>query len=128
MLFLSYFIVAIGKSKSSSTTKIEIGSAGDPHITTEEEVNKQILQHEKSGAGVLWQVKTRHGEQASLLTLIKDVVGIVAMLGKVEDANLSRCFCIYVFLLACEIMHSFQSCNLIASLFPWSLSHYLKAR
>ncbi|KAK2362504.1 protein DEFECTIVE IN MERISTEM SILENCING [Trifolium repens] len=88
--------VAIGKSKSSSTTKIEIGNAGDPHITTEEEVNKQILQHEKSGAGVLWQVKTRHGEQASLLTLIKDVVGIVAMLGKVEDANLSRLFSEYL--------------------------------
>ncbi|WJX83819.1 hypothetical protein P8452_66451 [Trifolium repens] len=70
--------VAIGKSKSSSTTKIEIGNAGDPHITTEEEV------------------KTRHGEQASLLTLIKDVVGIVAMLGKVEDANLSRLFSEYL--------------------------------
>jgi hypothetical protein len=58
------------------------------------------LQHEKSGAGVLWQVKTRHGEQASLLTLIKDVVGIVAMLGKVEDDNLSRCFLYICFLFA----------------------------
>ncbi|CAJ2671453.1 unnamed protein product [Trifolium pratense] len=87
---------AIGKSKSSHTTKIEIGNADDPRITTEEEVNKQILQHEKSGAGILWQVKTRHGEQASLLTLIKDVVGIVAMLGKVEDDNLSRLFSEYL--------------------------------
>jgi hypothetical protein len=70
------------------------------------------LQHEKSGAGILCQVKTRHEEQASVLALAKDVVGIVAMLGKVEDSNLSRCFFAYMFFFfACEIMHSFQSCN-----------------
>jgi hypothetical protein len=81
------------------------------------------LQHEKSGAGVLWQVKTRHGEQASLLTLIKDVVGIVAMLGKVEDANLSRCFFVYMF--SFWLAKSCTRFNLvIAFLFPWSLSHY----
>lgn len=84
------FIVTIGKSKSSSTPKT--GNADDSHSTTEEEVNKQILQHEKTAAGILCQVKTRHGAQASLLTLSKDVVGIVAMLGKVEDDNLSRYF------------------------------------
>lgn len=82
------FTVAIGKSKSSSTAKI--GNADDLHITTEEEVNKQILQHEKSAAGILCQVKTHHGAQASLLGLTQDVVGVVAMLGKVEDDNLSR--------------------------------------
>ncbi|WJX34219.1 hypothetical protein P8452_22351 [Trifolium repens] len=86
--------VAIGKSKSPSTTKI--GNADDHRITTEEEVNKQILQHEKSGAGILCQVKTRHEEQASVLALAKDVVGIVAMLGKVEDSNLSRLFSEYL--------------------------------
>ncbi|GAU51610.1 hypothetical protein TSUD_414420 [Trifolium subterraneum] len=88
------FGVAIGKSKSPSTTKI--GNANGPRITTEEEVNKQILQHEKSGAGILCQVKTRHGAQASVLTLTKDVVGVVAVLGKVEDDNLSRLFSEYL--------------------------------
>ncbi|WJX34220.1 hypothetical protein P8452_22351 [Trifolium repens] len=68
--------VAIGKSKSPSTTKI--GNADDHRITTEEEV------------------KTRHEEQASVLALAKDVVGIVAMLGKVEDSNLSRLFSEYL--------------------------------
>lgn len=86
--------VAIGKSKSSSTAKI--GNADDLHITTEEEVNKQILQHEKSAAGILCQVKTHHGAQASLLGLTQDVVGVVAMLGKVEDDNLSRLFSEYL--------------------------------
>lgn len=86
--------VAIGKSKSSSTTKI--GNADDLHITTEEEVNKQIMQHEKSAAGILCQVKTHHGAQASLLALTQDVVGVVAMLGKVEDDNLSRLFSEYL--------------------------------
>ncbi|CAJ2667462.1 unnamed protein product [Trifolium pratense] len=84
---------AIGKSKSPSTTKIV---NDDPRITTEEEVNKQILQHEKFGAGILCQVKTRHGALASVLTLTKDVVGFVAMLGKIEDDNLSRLFAEYL--------------------------------
>ncbi|CAI8598357.1 unnamed protein product [Vicia faba] len=81
---------AIGKSKSSST------NGEDTRSTTEEEVHKQILQHEKSAAGVLYQMKTRHGAHASLLTLTKDVLGIVPMLGRVEDDNLSRLFSEYL--------------------------------
>ncbi|CAL5204060.1 unnamed protein product [Lathyrus oleraceus] len=79
--------VAIGKSKSSSTTKID---------NAEEEVDKQILQHEKSAASVLCQIKTRYGAHASLLTLRKEVIGIVPMLGRVEDDNLSRLFSEYL--------------------------------
>lgn len=85
-VFLFLFIVNIQKTKSSSSTKI--GNVEDPHGTIEE-VNKQILQHEKSAASILCQLRNCHGAQASL-TLTKDVVGIVAMLGKVEDENLSR--------------------------------------
>lgn len=84
-VFLFLFIVNIQKTKSST----KIGNVEDPHGTIEE-VNKQILQHEKSAASILCQLRTCHGAQASLLTLTKDVVGIVAMLGKVEDENLSR--------------------------------------
>lgn len=62
----------------------------NPNPTNDEEVNKQILQHEKSAAGILCQLRIHHGAQASHLTLTKDVVGIVATLGKVEDDNLSR--------------------------------------
>ncbi|CAK8567595.1 unnamed protein product [Lathyrus sativus] len=81
---------AIGKSKSSST------NGEDTRNTIEEEVHKQILQHEKSAAGVLCQLKTRHGGHASFLTLTKDVLGIVPMLGRVEDDNLSRLFSEYL--------------------------------
>ncbi|KAK9196376.1 hypothetical protein WN943_004504 [Citrus x changshan-huyou] len=55
----------------------------------EEETTGQILQHEKSAAGVLCQLKTRHCTQASHLTFTKDVLGIVASLGQLEDENLS---------------------------------------
>ncbi|TKY74088.1 DEFECTIVE IN MERISTEM SILENCING 3 [Spatholobus suberectus] len=86
--------VAIGKSESSS--KAKIGDMDNPNPTNDEEVNKQILQHEKSAAGILCQLKICHGAQASHLTLTKDVVGIVATLGKVEDDNLSRLFSEYL--------------------------------
>ncbi|XP_027338793.1 protein DEFECTIVE IN MERISTEM SILENCING 3-like [Abrus precatorius] len=86
--------VSIGKLESSSTTKI--GDTDNPHPTIDEEVNKQILQQDKSAAGILCQLKIRHGAQASHLTLIKDVVGIVTLLGKVKDDNLSRLFSEYL--------------------------------
>ncbi|KAK7353361.1 hypothetical protein VNO80_18807 [Phaseolus coccineus] len=80
--------VTIGKSESSS--KATAGDMNNPPSTNDEEVDKQISQHEKSAAGILCQLKIRHGAQASQLTTTKDVVGIVATLGKVEDDNLSR--------------------------------------
>jgi len=66
------------------------GNMDNPHSTNDEEVNKQILQHEKSAAGILCELKIHHGAQTSHLTSTKDVVGVVATLGKVEDDNLSR--------------------------------------
>ncbi|KAJ1382820.1 hypothetical protein SESBI_43942, partial [Sesbania bispinosa] len=86
--------VTIGKMESSSTNQIDI--VDNHHLTIDQDVNKQILQHEKSAAGILCQLKTRLGAQASNLTWTKDVVGIVAMLGKVEDDNLSRLFSEYL--------------------------------
>ncbi|XP_058781451.1 protein DEFECTIVE IN MERISTEM SILENCING 3-like [Vicia villosa] len=86
--------VAIGKSKSSITTKID--NAEDTCRTTEEEVLKQILQHEKSAIGFLCQMMTRREALASLFTLTYDVLGMVSMLGRVEDDNLSRLFAEYL--------------------------------
>ncbi|XP_065867907.1 protein DEFECTIVE IN MERISTEM SILENCING 3-like isoform X2 [Euphorbia lathyris] len=57
---------------------------------SEEETVKQILQHETSAAGILCQLTTRHGTHAPQLGFTKDVLGIVATLGKVDDDNLSR--------------------------------------
>ncbi|VVA11276.1 PREDICTED: LOC110908131 isoform [Prunus dulcis] len=80
--------VILGKYHTSTASKIE--NEDHSHCKSEEETTKKILQREKSAAGILWQLKTRHGTQAAHLTLTKDVLGIVAMLGKVEDDNLSR--------------------------------------
>ncbi|KAM5557604.1 protein DEFECTIVE IN MERISTEM SILENCING 3 [Rosa sericea] len=76
--------VMLGNYHSSTTTT----TANDNH--SREETTKKILQCEKSAAGILWQLKARHGNQAADLPLTKDIVGIVAMLGKVDDDNLSR--------------------------------------
>lgn len=61
---------------------------------SENETVEQILKYEKSAAAILCQLKIRHGSQASHLTLAKDVLGIVATLGKVDDENLSRSVCL----------------------------------
>ncbi|KOM41335.1 hypothetical protein LR48_Vigan04g153300 [Vigna angularis] len=86
--------VTIGKSESSSMATA--GNMDNQPSTNDEDVDKQILQYEKSAAGILCELKIRHGAQTSLLTSTKDIVGIVATLGKVEDDNLSRLFSEYL--------------------------------
>ncbi|XP_010267598.1 PREDICTED: protein DEFECTIVE IN MERISTEM SILENCING 3 isoform X2 [Nelumbo nucifera] len=80
--------VSLGKYHSSSEAKIETENLN--HFQTEEDTIEQILRQEKSAAGILCQLKMRHGTQASYLPLTKDVLGIVATLGKVDNDNLSR--------------------------------------
>lgn len=86
----------LGKNHSSSTTP---AAANDNH--SQEETTEKILQCKKSAAGILWQLKARHGNQVADLPLTKDVVGIVAMLGNVDDDILSRSECKY---LLCSII------------------------
>ncbi|XP_074359761.1 protein DEFECTIVE IN MERISTEM SILENCING 3-like [Apium graveolens] len=63
---------------------------------SEDETNRNILKLEKSAAGLICQLKTRHGSQVSHSPLVKDVMGIVATLGKVDDENLSRLLAEYL--------------------------------
>ncbi|XP_044505582.1 protein DEFECTIVE IN MERISTEM SILENCING 3-like isoform X2 [Mangifera indica] len=86
--------VILGKYHSSSGPKTE--NENHFSLQSEEETTGQILQHEKSAAGVFCKLKTRHGSQASHLQSTKDVLGIVASLGIVEDENLSRIFSEYL--------------------------------
>ncbi|XWS48575.1 hypothetical protein CRYUN_Cryun13aG0088500 [Craigia yunnanensis] len=86
--------VMLGKYHSSSAPTIE--NKDHSHLQSEEETTEQILRHEKSAAAILCQLKTLHGTQASLLTSTKDVLGVVATLGKVDDENLSRLFSEYL--------------------------------
>lgn len=90
-IFLS---VVLGKYHYATQPKIE----NDHHSSnqSEEETLEQILRREKSAAGILCQLRLRHGTDASHLSLIKDVLGIVATLGRVDDDNLSRSVGIYM--------------------------------
>lgn len=87
-LLISTLTVSLGKYHSASGPLNDNDSLS--HSQSEEEVIEQILRHDKSAAGILCLLKTRHIIQASNLTLTKDVLGIVATLGKVHDENLSR--------------------------------------
>lgn len=86
--------VSLGKYHSASGPLNDNDSLS--HSQSEEEVIEQILRHDKSAAGILCLLKTRHIIQASNLTLTKDVLGIVATLGKVHDENLSRLMSEYI--------------------------------
>ncbi|KAK4277569.1 hypothetical protein QN277_015547 [Acacia crassicarpa] len=78
----------IGSLCPISTPKIDDGDRCPPG--NEEEITEKILQHKESAAGILCELKSNQGTQASHLMLLKDVVGVVATLGKVDDDNLSR--------------------------------------
>ncbi|XP_039035635.1 protein DEFECTIVE IN MERISTEM SILENCING 3-like isoform X2 [Hibiscus syriacus] len=80
--------VMLGKYQSSNAPTIE--NKDHSHLQSEEETTEQLLRREKSAAGILYELRTHHDTQASHLTLLKDILGAVATLGKVDDENLSR--------------------------------------
>lgn len=86
--------VALGKYHSGTTPGIE--KDGLSYVKSEDETLEQISRHDKSAAAVLCHLKTLHGTQASILPLTKDVIGIVATLGRVEDDSLSRALSDYL--------------------------------
>ncbi|XP_060212087.1 protein DEFECTIVE IN MERISTEM SILENCING 3 isoform X2 [Lycium barbarum] len=80
--------VALGNYEAASKSGSENEELS--HVQSEEETIEHMLKHGKSAAGIWYQLKSQYGTQASHLPLMKDVLGIVAMLGKVDDDNLSR--------------------------------------
>ncbi|CAN4089562.1 unnamed protein product [Withania somnifera] len=76
--------VALGKIHSASGTCSENKESSNGR--NEEEIIQQIIRYDKSAAAICCQLKT----QSTHLPLMKDVMGIVALLGKVDDDNLSR--------------------------------------
>lgn len=50
----------------------------------------QVPIQANSAGGVLYKVQRCNGTQVSNIPLFKDVLGIVAVLGKVDNDNLSR--------------------------------------
>ncbi|XP_042487850.1 protein DEFECTIVE IN MERISTEM SILENCING 3-like isoform X2 [Macadamia integrifolia] len=85
----SIFDIQVTRGKYHSS-EVKNENENNNHFQTEEDTVEQILRHEKSAAAILYQLKTRHGTQAPNLALTKDVLGIVATLGKVDNDNLSR--------------------------------------
>lgn len=77
-----------GKCQSDSEQKVE--NLDVPHDQSEEETIKRILMHANSAARILCQLKTHNEIQAYDGLWMKDVVGIVATLGKLENDNLSK--------------------------------------
>ncbi|XP_058218932.1 uncharacterized protein LOC131329669 isoform X3 [Rhododendron vialii] len=86
--------VSLGTYESSSAPLME--AEDYTRMESEEETVDHIIKHEKSAAGILCSLKSSHGSQASHLLLTKDVLGIVAQLGKVDDDNLSRLLAEYL--------------------------------
>lgn len=60
-----------------------------PVVNTEKQTNEQILQLGNTAAAIICQMDIYRG-LASNIPVTKDVIGIVATLGKVTDRNLSR--------------------------------------
>ncbi|CAI0541725.1 unnamed protein product [Linum tenue] len=79
--------VTLSKYHSSAAT----GTENEERTSqSEEETIKQILQYGPSAASIWCQLRANHTSYASYPTLTKDVIGIVATLGRVDDDNLSR--------------------------------------
>lgn len=75
--------VTLGKYHSSTAPKIENEDLS--HMQSEEATVGNIMKHENTAAAIWCQVK-RHRNQAAHM---KDVLGVVATLGKANDDNLS---------------------------------------
>lgn len=82
--------VAIGKYHTSTESVTE---KVDAQI---EEGTSEYLNQGKSAAGIICQLKACHEIQVSHSPLVKDVLGIVATLGKVDDENLGRLLAEYL--------------------------------
>ncbi|KAL3342277.1 hypothetical protein AABB24_026345, partial [Solanum stoloniferum] len=80
--------VVLGKTHSASETGSENKESSNGQ--NEEETIEQILSFDKSAASICVQLQKRTGTQITQIPFMKDMIGIVALLGKVDDDNLSR--------------------------------------
>lgn len=60
------------------------------HQQSEQQTIECILKQEKSAAAIVCSIKIHQLSQSSKLPFTKDVLGVVATLGKVMDDNFSR--------------------------------------
>nr|CAB3475627.1 unnamed protein product [Digitaria exilis] len=62
----------------------------------EQRTIKSILDQDNTAAAIICQMKVRYHERTSNMALMKDILGFVATLGKVNDDNLSRLLAEYL--------------------------------
>eukprot|EP00268_Persea_americana_P004842 TRINITY_DN11574_c0_g1_i2.p1 TRINITY_DN11574_c0_g1~~TRINITY_DN11574_c0_g1_i2.p1 ORF type:complete len:220 (-),score=44.34 TRINITY_DN11574_c0_g1_i2:1113-1772(-) len=80
--------VSLGRYHSSGAANV--GHQNHNDAQTEQNSIEQIVNQDKTAAGILYQVKLRHESAAINSFINKGVVGVVASLAKVHDDNLSR--------------------------------------
>ncbi|XP_068666639.1 protein DEFECTIVE IN MERISTEM SILENCING 3-like [Aristolochia californica] len=97
-IFMQTIDIRLGKYHSPNAPEVISKNLDDAR--SEQQTTEQILK-QKTVASIVCQLKVRYGPQASQMPLMKNVLGIVAMLGKVSDDNLSWVFSEY---LGLEIM------------------------
>ena len=81
-------VAALAKTYSASGTGSENKESSNGQ--NEEWTIEQILIFDKSAAAISVQLQKHTGAQITNIPFMKDIVGIVALLGKVDDDNLSR--------------------------------------
>lgn len=84
--FLCYMYLSVTIGNYHKSTK----SVTEKEDALSEEGTYELLNQEKSAAGLICQLKARDEIPVSHSSLVKDVLGIVATLGKVDDENLGR--------------------------------------
>ncbi|KAL5998928.1 hypothetical protein ACLOJK_009876 [Asimina triloba] len=88
--------VQVSLAKNHYSAVVSSGSQNANQMHTEKSTIEHILKQENTAAAILCQLKTHRGGHPTNLPLTRDVLGIVATLGKAEDDNHSRLFSEYL--------------------------------
>ncbi|KAM3348381.1 hypothetical protein ACQJBY_021956 [Aegilops geniculata] len=91
--FLKSEIYAIEESIADLTIKrgkkVVASSNGTSVQEAEQRTIESICNQDKTAASLICQLKKRHSAQISTMPMMKDILGVVATLGKTNDDNLS---------------------------------------
>ncbi|XP_020576145.1 protein DEFECTIVE IN MERISTEM SILENCING 3-like [Phalaenopsis equestris] len=88
---IAFIGISLGELKECHSSAVAVESNGNvTFVNTEKQTLDHIRQLDETAAGIICHVKDQHGSAASTLQCTKDIIGIVASLGKVKDEELSR--------------------------------------
>ncbi|CAO2194357.1 unnamed protein product [Urochloa humidicola] len=85
--------IKLGNYHSSAAAVANIDTSAQE---AEQRTIQGVLDQEKTAAAIICQMKVRYHESASKMPLMKNILGVVATLGKVNDDNLSRLLAEYL--------------------------------